>query len=257
MSAWWQNTFDPKTSDYNRKVNAANHKIKLKSLAKNAAYNNKARVAFKQAKWGAAVDQSIANSNVQSEAMANQYAAFSGFEEFSRIAGQKLGTERDVGTGESRSSTAEKGRTANYMSLLAKRTGIERGLRESFGASYHSKLHQNAVGKVNAVMAARDKVGMAPVRMKLHGKRTTNWGAVAFNAAKMGVAVASGVGSIGAGMAALKGGAAATTAATSAGFASSTAHGLSQLGTGLSSIGTSGIFGNQSTYDPFAPTSYS
>ena len=246
MSAWWQNTFDPKTSDYNRKVNAANHKIKLKSLAKNAAYNNKARVAFKQAKWGAAVDQSIANSNVQSEAMANQYAAFSGFEEFSRIAGQKLGTERDVGTGESRSSTAEKGRTANYMSLLAKRNGIERGLRESFGASYHSKLHQNAVGKVNQVMSARDKVGMAPVRMKLHGKRTTNWGAVA-----------SGVGSIGAGMAALKGGAAATTAATSAGFASSTAHGLSQLGTGLSSIGTSGIFGNQSTYDPFAPTSYS
>ena len=245
-----QDMFDPGTSAYNAKVKAANAKRMSLAMGRNVQYKNKG-VAFQQAKWGAAIDRGVADSNVYTKAMQNQYAAFQGFEAMARVKSAQAGP-----TGEG-SRSAERGRTANYMSLLAKRTGIERGLRESFGARYHSKLHQNAVGKVNAVMAARDKVGMAPVRMKLHGKRTTNWGAVAFNAAKMGVAVASGVGSIGAGMAALKGGAAATTAATSAGFASSTAHGLSLLGTGLSSIGTSGIFGNQSTYDPFAPTSYS
>ena len=193
--SWFQNTFDPNTANYNRQVAAANRKIYTKALAKNVTYKNKG-VAFKQAKWGAVTDKSIADSNVHAQALQNQYAAFQGFEAFARTRAAQGGP-----TGEG-SRTAERGRTANYMALLAKRQDIEHGLRESFGAAYHGQLHQNAVRQVNAQMAARDKLGIRPAQMGLAGMKKTNPWVAGFNVAKTAASIYAGVTTMGAGFAA-------------------------------------------------------
>ena len=189
--SFFQQLFDPGTSAYNAKVKAANARRMSLAMSRNVQYKNKG-VAFHSAKWGATVDKSIADSNVLSKAMQNQYAAFQGFEAFART---KAATGGPTGEG---SRTAEKGRTANYMALLAKRQDIEHGLRESFGAAYHGQLHQNAVRQQNAMMAARDKLGVRPAQMGLAGTRSTNWGVAAFNIAKTGISLASGLQGMGA-----------------------------------------------------------
>ena len=186
-----QNLFDPGTSAYNAKVKAMNAKRMSLAMGRNVQYKNKG-AAFRQAKWGAVTDRSIADSNVYAKALQNQYAAFQGFESLARTKGQLRGP-----TGEG-SRAAEKGRTADYMALLAKRQDIEHGLRESFGAAYHGQLHQNAVRQQNSMMAARDKLGVRPARMGLAGTRSTNWGVAAFNIAKTGISLASGLQGLGA-----------------------------------------------------------
>jgi len=192
--SWFQDTFDPATSKYNAAVKKANAAKYTKALGRNVSYKNKG-AAFRQAKWGAVTDKSVADSNVHSQALQNQYAAFQGFESFARTRAGQTGP-----TGEG-SRTAERGRTANYMALLAKRQDIEHGLRESFGSAYHSQLHRNAVGQQNAQMAARDKLGIRPAQMGLASTKGTNWGVAAFNMAKTaakvyagGAAFASGMG---------------------------------------------------------------
>jgi hypothetical protein len=180
-----QNMFDPATSRYNAAVKKANAARYAKALGRNVSYKNKG-AAFHQAKWGAVIDRSIADSNVHAQALQNQYAAFQGFESFARTKGQLRGP-----TGEG-SRAAESGRTANYMALLAKRQDIEHGLRESFGAAYHSQLHQNAVRQQNSMMAARDKLGIRPAQMGLAGTRSTNWGVAGFNMAKMAASIYAG-----------------------------------------------------------------
>ena len=189
--SFFQQLFDPGTSAYNAKVRAANAKRMSLAMGRNVQYKNKG-VAFHSAKWGATVDKSIADSNVLSKAMQNQYAAFQGFENFARTKGQLRGP-----TGEG-SRAAEKGRTADYMALLAKRQDIEHGLRESFGAAYSNQLHQNAVRQQNTAMAARNKLGVRPAQMGLAGTRSTNWGVAAFNIAKTGISLASGLQGLGA-----------------------------------------------------------
>jgi hypothetical protein len=180
-----QDMFDPGTSAYNAKVKAANAKRMSLAMGRNVQYLNKG-VAFRSAQRGAVVDKSIADSNVLSKAMQNQYAAFQGFESFARTRAAQSGP-----TGEG-SRTAERGRTANYMALLAKRQDIEHGLRETFGAAYHSQLHQNAVRQQNQQMAARDKLGVSPARMGLAGTKGTNWGNVAFGVGKMAASLYAG-----------------------------------------------------------------
>ena len=187
--SWFQNTFDPNTANYNAQVKAANVKKYSKALGKNVSYKNRG-VAFHQAKWGAVTDRSIADSNVHSQALQNQYAAFQGFEDFARTRAGQAGP-----TGEG-SRSAERGRTANYMALLAKRQDVEHGLRETFGAAYHSQLHQNAVRQQNSMMAARDKLGIRPAQMGLAGKKKTNPLVAAFNVAKTGAQIYAGVASI-------------------------------------------------------------
>ena len=187
--SWFQDTFDPNTANYNKQVNAANRKIYTKALAKNVTYKNKG-AAFRQAKWGAVTDRSIADSNVHSQALQNQYAAFQGFESFARTRAAQGGP-----TGEG-SRTAERGRTANYMALLAKRQDIEHGLRESFGAAYHSQLHRNAVNQQNSMMAARDKLGIRPAQTALHGYKRTNPLAAAMGVAKAYVHIQTGLASM-------------------------------------------------------------
>ena len=182
--SFFQDTFDPATSAYNAKVRAANRKRMSIAMGKNVAYKNRG-AAFRQAKWGAAVDISIAASNVRAQALKNQYAAFQGFESFARTRAGKTGP-----TGEG-SRTAERGRTANYMALLAKRQDIEHGLRESFGAAYHSALHQNAVKSQNKQMAARTKLGLRPARKGLAGTRGMNWNTGLFNMAKTAMGIAT------------------------------------------------------------------
>ena len=177
-----QDMFDPGTSAYNAKVKAANRRAMTLAMTRNVQYKNKG-VAFKAAKQGAVVDQSIANSNVRSQALQNQYAAFQGFESFARAGAAKAGPS---GQG---SATAERGRTADYMALLAKRQDIEHGLKESFGATYAGALHQNAVRKQNSQMAARDKLGLPPQRLYMQGTKGTNWGNVAFGVAKLGASI--------------------------------------------------------------------
>ena len=183
--SWFQNMFDPNTSAYNAKVKAANRKALSTAMAKNNIYRNKG-VAFKSAKAGAVIDKSIADSNVYTQALQNQYAAFQGFEEFARA---EAGARGPTGDG---SRAAERGRTASYMALLAKRQDIEHGLRESFGAAYHSKLHQNSVRSVNSMLAARDKLGIRPRQLALQGTRGTNWGVAAFNVAKTAAKIYAG-----------------------------------------------------------------
>ena len=189
--SWFQDMFDPGTSAYNAKVKAANAKRMSLAMGRNVQYKNKG-AAFKQAKWGAATEKSIADSNVLSKAMQNQYAAYQGFESFARARAAQGGP-----TGEG-SRTAERGRNAGYMALLAKRQDIEHSLKEGFGASYHGELHKNAVRQQNQQMAARDKLGVRPARMGLAGTRSTNWTTAAFNMAKMGVGVATSLQSLGA-----------------------------------------------------------
>ena len=183
--SFFQQLFDPGTSAYNAKVKAANAKRMALAMGRNVQYKNKG-VAFKSAKWGATVDKSIADSNVLSQAMQNQYAAFQGFESFART------RAADSGPSGEGSRTAERGRTANYMALLAKRQDIEHGLKESFGAAYHGQLHQNAVRKQNSQLAARDKLGVRPARMGLQGTKSTNWNTALFNMAKMGASFYAG-----------------------------------------------------------------
>jgi len=180
-----QDMFDPGTSQYNAKVKAANAKRMSLAMGRNVIYKNKG-VAFHAAKQGAAVDRSIADSNVRSKALQNQYAAFQGFEAFARTRAAQGGP-----SGEG-SRTAERGRTANYMALLAKRQDIEHGLRESFGSAYHGQLHQNAVRQQNSQMAARDKLGVRPARMGLQGTKSTNWNTALFNMAKTGIEMYTG-----------------------------------------------------------------
>ncbi len=180
-----QQLFDPGTSAYNAKVKAANAKRMSLAMGRNVQYKNKG-VAFRSAKWGAAVDKSIADSNVYNKAMQNQYAAFQGFEAFARTRAAQGGP-----TGEG-SRTAERGRTANYMTLLAKRQDIEHGLRESFGSAYSNQLHQNAVRLQNKQMQARDKLGVRPARMGLASTRGTNWGNVALGIGKMAATMYAG-----------------------------------------------------------------
>ena len=180
-----QDMFDPGTSAYNAKVKAANAKRMALAMGRNVQYKNKG-VAFQQAKWGAAIDRGVADSNVYTKAMQNQYAAFQGFEAMARVKSAQAGP-----TGEG-SRSAERGRTANYMALLAKRQDIEHGLRESFGAAYHGQLHRNAVNQQNSMMAARDKLGIRPAQMGLAGTRGTNWGVAAFNMAKTAAKVYAG-----------------------------------------------------------------
>ena len=175
--SFFQDAFDPATSAYNAKIKAANRKRMSIAMGKNVAYKNRG-ATFRQAKWGAAVDKSIADSNVQAQALKNQYAAFQGFEAFART---RAGMTGPTGEG---SRAAERGRTANYMALLAKRQDIEHGLRESFGAAYHSALHQNAVKQQNSVMAARTKLGLRPAQKGLAGTRGMNWNTGLFNMAK-------------------------------------------------------------------------
>ena len=182
--SFFQDTFDPATSAYNAKVKAANRKRMSIAMGKNVAYKNRG-AAFRQAKWGAAVDKSIADSNVRAQALKNQYAAFQGFEAFARTRAAQGGP-----SGEG-SRTAERGRTANYMALLAKRQDIEHGLRESFGAAYHSALHQNAVKQQNKQMAARTKLGLRPARKGLAGTRGMNWNTGLFNMAKTAMGIAT------------------------------------------------------------------
>ena len=187
--SWFQDTFDPNTANYNKQVNAANRKIYTKALAKNVSYKNRG-TAFQQAKWGAVTDRSVADSNVHSQALQNQYAAFQGFEAFARTRSAQGGP-----SGEG-SRTAERGRTGNYMALLAKRQDIEHGLRESFGAAYHSQLHRNAVRQQNSMMAARDKLGIRPAQMGMAGQRKTNPLVAAFNIAKTGAQIYTGIASM-------------------------------------------------------------
>ena len=187
--SWFQDTFDPNTANYNKQVNAANRKLYTKALAKNVSYKNRG-AAFQQAKWGAVVDKSVADSNVHAAALQNQYAAFQGFESFARTRAAQRGP-----TGEG-SRTAERGRTANYMALLAKRQDIEHGLRESFGAAYHTQLHRNAVRQQNSMMAARDKLGIRPAQMGLAGHRRTNPLVAGFNMAKTAAQIYTGISSI-------------------------------------------------------------
>ena len=182
---WFQRTFDPNTAAENDRRKAQNAQTWAKALGENAAYKNKG-VSFRQAQWGAGTDLSVANSNVQSQALKNQYAAFTGFEEFARQSGKLTGP-----TGEG-SRTAERGRTANYMVMLSKRNAIEKGLRDSFGAEYHSALHQNAVRSQNQIMAARDKLGIRPSQRRLEGMKKTNYGIAAFNVAKTGLQIYAG-----------------------------------------------------------------
>ena len=179
-----QNLFDPGTSAYNAKVKAMNAKRMSLAMGRNVQYKNKG-AAFRQAKWGAVTDRNIADSNVYAKALQNQYAAFQGFELFARTKGQLRGP-----TGEG-SRAAEKGRTADYMALLAKRQDIEHGLRESFGAAYHSALHQNAVKQQNSMMAARSKLGVRPARKGLAGTRGMNWNTGLFNMAKTAMGIAT------------------------------------------------------------------
>ena len=188
--SWLQNTFDPATAAYNAQVKAANAKRYAKALGKNVSYKNKG-AAFKQAKWGAVTDKSVADSNVHAQALQNQYAAFQGFESFART------RAADSGPSGEGSRTAERGRTANYMALLAKRQDIEHGLRESFGAAYHSQLHRNAVGLQNSQMAARDKLGIRPAQMGLAGLKRTNPLAVGMGIAKAYVAIQTGINTMG------------------------------------------------------------
>ena len=188
--SFFQQLFDPGTSAYNAKVKAANAKRMSLAMGRNVQYKNKG-VAFRSAQWGATVDKSIADSNVLSQAMQNQYAAFQGFESFART------RAADSGPSGEGSRTAERGRTANYMALLAKRQDIEHGLRESFGAAYHSQLHRNAVGQQNAQMAARDKLGIRPAQMGLAGMKSTNPLAVGMGIAKAYVAIQTGINTMG------------------------------------------------------------
>ena len=183
--SFFQQLFDPGTSAYNAKVRAANAKRMSLAMGRNVQYYNKG-VAFRSAQRGAVIDKSIADSNVLSKAMQNQYAAFQGFEAYART---KAGQGGPTGEG---SRTAERGRTANYMALLAKRQDIEHSLRESFGAAYHGQLHQNAVRQQNQQMAARDKLGVRPAQMGLQAERSTNWGMALFNMAKMGAGIYTG-----------------------------------------------------------------
>jgi len=175
--SFFQDTFDPATSAYNAKVKAANRKRMSIAMGKNVAYLNRG-AAFQDAKWGAAVDKSIADSNVRAQALKNQYAAFQGFEEFARV--------RAAGGGPSGegSRNAERGRTAEYMKLLAKRQDIEYGLRESFGAAYHSALQQNAVKLVNKVKSGRTKLGIRPAQKGLAGTRGMDWNQGLMNIAR-------------------------------------------------------------------------
>ncbi len=182
--SFWQDAFDPATSAYNAKVAAANRKRMSIAMGKNVAYKNRG-VAFRQAKWGAVTDKSIADSNVRAQALKNQYAAFQGFEAFART---RAGQGGPSGEG---SRTAERGRTANYMALLAKRQDIEHGLRESFGAAYHSALHQNAVKQQNQQMAARTKLGLRPARKGLAQLKGTDHNMALFNFAKFALSTAA------------------------------------------------------------------
>ena len=182
--SFFQDTFDPATSAYNAKIKAANRKRMSIAMGKNVAYKNRG-AAFRQAKWGAVTDKSIADSNVRAQALKNQYAAFQGFEAFARTRAAQGGP-----SGEG-SRTAERGRTANYMALLAKRQDIEHGLRESFGAAYHSALHQNAVKSQNQQMAARTMLGLRPARKGLAGTRGMNWNTGLFNMAKTAMGMAT------------------------------------------------------------------
>ena len=180
-----QDMFDPGTSAYNAKVKAANAKRMSLAMGRNVQYKNKG-VAFQQAKWGAAIDRGVADSNVYTKAMQNQYAAFQGFEAMARVKSAQAGP-----TGEG-SRSAERGRTANYMALLAKRQDIEHGLRESFGAAYSNQLHQNAVRQQNTAMAARNKLGVRPAQMGLAGTKGTNWGNVALGIGKLAASIYTG-----------------------------------------------------------------
>lgn len=180
-----QDMFDPGTSAYNAKVKAANAKRMSLAMGKNVQYLNKG-VAFRSAKWGAVTDKSIADSNVYNKAMQNQYAAFQGFESYARTRAAQGGP-----SGEG-SRTAERGRTANYMALLAKRQDIEHGLRESFGSAYSNQLHQNAVKLQNRQMQARDKLGVRPARMGLAQQKGTNWNNVAIGVGKLAASIYTG-----------------------------------------------------------------
>ena len=187
-----QDAFDPATSAYNARVKAANRKRMSLAMRKNVAYHNKG-VAFRSAKHGTVIDRSIADSNVQAQALKNQYAAFQGFEAFAR---SKAGLSGPTGEG---SREAERGRTAGYLALLAKRQDIEFGLSESFGAAYHGALHQNAVKQQNSLMAARDKLGLRPAQKGLAGTKGTNWNMALFNMAKTALGMASQYQSLGGG----------------------------------------------------------
>ena len=184
--SFFQDAFDPATSAYNAKVKAANRKRMSIAMGKNVAYKNRG-AAFKQAKWGAVTDKSIADSNVYAQALKNQYAAFQGFESFART---RAGMTGPTGEG---SRTAERGRRMDYMALLAKRQDIEHGLRESFGAAYHSALHQNAVKQQNQQMAARTKLGLRPARKGLAGTKGMNWNTGLFNMAKTAIGMGTSV----------------------------------------------------------------
>jgi hypothetical protein len=175
--SFFQDAFDPATSAYNAKVKAANQKRMSLAMGKNVAYKNRG-AAFKQAKWGAVTDRSVADSNVYAQALKNQYAAFQGFEEYARTRATQSGP-----TGEG-SRTAERGRRMDYMALLAKRQDIEHGLRESFGSGYHAALHQNAVKQQNQQMAARTKLGLRPARKGLAGTKGTSVGMALFGMGK-------------------------------------------------------------------------
>ena len=216
--SWFQRTFDPNTAAYNDKIGAANRKQLTLAMAENNVYRNKG-VAFRQAQQAAGIDKSVADSNVKAAAMRNQYAAFQGFEECARTRAQRSGPT-GMGTDQ-----AERGRTASYMALLAKRQDIEHGLRESFGAAYHQQLHQNAVRKQNQLMKARDALGMVPKQRRLEGMRKTNTLTAAFNIAKTGAQIYAGIATMGA----AKGN-------------------LGEMLKGFSQIGDAPLFKNQSSY---------
>ena len=186
-----QQLFDPGTAQYNQQVRALNTKRLTLAMAANQKYRNK-ELAFTQARDATGMAKTFADSNVRSAALQNTYKAFQGFEEFARV---RAGQRGPSGEG---SRTAEMGRTAAYQALLAKRQDIEHSLRQTWGAAYHANLHQNAVRQQNEEMRNRTQLGMAPTAKRLEGTKGTNWGVAAFNIAKTGISIASGLQSMGA-----------------------------------------------------------
>ena len=113
-----QDIFDPATSAANAQRRAQNFKRYSLALSKNVAYKNKG-TAFRGAKWGAVVDKSIADSNVYSQQLKNQWKAFKGYEEFGRAAAARSGP-----TG-NESRTKRSGRDAEWLNLIAQRSELE------------------------------------------------------------------------------------------------------------------------------------
>ena len=180
---------DPDTEKYNEEVGQANHKLWQAQLGKNAAYLNRG-VQYAQSKNNNWSSLQTVRSNILTPQLGIQGNYLSGVETWGKAKSRLTGAgawSHDEGV----SRTRQSGRTAQTMALIDKRAALEKsftGVDAKVALAYQTAN----VNFQNANMKARDALGLPPTRSRLAFHKTTNWGAVGMNAAKLAVQTAAG-----------------------------------------------------------------